>query len=81
MDEQDRDKILTNIQINSAVTRERVESMDEGLAEVQRAVQSHDERLASVEKKASRNSFLLTGTAAGLGAGLSAVFGKLVQWF
>ena len=81
MDDIDRDNILTDIQVNSAVTREKVENMDEGLKEVREQLNGHEERISDVESKTSRNSFILTGVASTVGATIAAVGGKLAQWF
>jgi len=77
MKEQDRDNILNDIRLNSAVTREKVENMDESLTSVQETLENHEQRLQTVESKTARNSYILTGTASAIGATVASIAAKV----
>lgn len=77
MKDEDRDKILSEIQVNSAVTREKTENMDESLTSVKDTLENHEKRLANVESKTARNSYILTGVASTVGAVIASISAKL----
>lgn len=81
MNEEDRDQILTDIQVNSAVTREKVEAMDGDLKQVRQSINDHEDRLQDVESTTARNSYILGGVASTAGAAIATLAGKLTQWF
>lgn len=80
MNDDDRDSTLKDIQVNSAVTREKVESMDHSLKSVQDTLEDHENRLQSVESKTARNSYLLGGIASTAGAALATLAGKITKY-
>ena len=77
MKDEDRDKVLSDIQVNSAVTREKVENMDQSLTSVKDTLENHEERLSNVESKTARNSYILTGVASTVGAAVASIAAKL----
>lgn len=81
MKDEDRDRILSDIQVNSAVTREKVESMDSTMQEVQATLDDHEERLQDVESNTKRNSYVLGGAASTVGASVAALVAKLHKLF
>lgn len=81
MNEKDRDGILSEIQVNSAVTREKVENMDESLKGVESTLEDHEERLSDVESRTARNSYILTGFASTVGAIVASISAKLGNIF
>lgn len=81
MNDDDRDGMISDIQVNSAVTREKVESMDDTMNEVKSSLEDHEERLKEVESSTARNSYILGGMASTLGAAVTAVVGKLHEYF
>ena len=80
MNDDDRDDILTDIQVNSAVTREKVESMDDTMKQVQSTLEDHEERLQEVESKTARNSYVLGGVASTIGAAVATFVGQIHKW-
>lgn len=77
MKEADRDQILSDIQVNSAVTREKVENMDDSLTSVKDTLENHEERLSDVESKTARNSYIITGVASTVGATVASIAAKI----
>lgn len=83
MAETDRE-ILTEIRVNTAVTREKVEGLSEDVEALKETTESHDGRIASVEseqKKTNQRLATVGGVASFIGACITAVSAKLLQWF
>lgn len=77
MNEEDRDSALSDIQVNTAVTREKVENMDQSLKSVEETLENHERRLSTVESKTARNSYILTGVASTVGAAVASIAAKI----
>lgn len=76
----DERQILTDIQVNSAVTREKVEGLSEDFSDLNQIQTDHEKRLSAVESDSARNSYILTGVAGTVGAGMATLVAKITQF-
>lgn len=80
MEDNERDEVLTDIQVNSAITREKVEKMEDTLQDVQSRQDEHGDRLNEVEQTSSQNRYVIAGTAGTVVAGFTAIISEVTKW-
>lgn len=80
MDNNERDDVLTDIQVNSAVTREKIEAIEGELQSIKETQSNREERLTKVETQTTQNRVVIAGVGALATAAATGAASEATKW-